>query len=153
LLGEPFKGKTIVDLGCGSNGNSQDYHDAISRDCRGQYEPWLCRAFHELGVKAIGIDVGNLEGEEFEHHSLDLAKKGSLDIIPSKSVDLVTAIGFFPSTELAKRMYGKIYRSSDFETRMAEDHERSENALRDLKPLLLPQIERILRPEGIFFYD
>ena len=46
---------SVLDLGCGSMGNSYD-HDVIqhARD----FEPWLCRALHELGIKVIGIDSG-----------------------------------------------------------------------------------------------
>ena len=31
------------------------------------FEPWVPRILHELGAEMTGVDIGNLEGEEFTH--------------------------------------------------------------------------------------
>lgn len=87
------KGKRILDLGCGSvsgtfetdNFNELDRQDGI--EPTRTFEPWLCRALVELGANPVGIDIGNLEGEEFEHFQIDLSKPGALDFLPDKSFD------------------------------------------------------------------
>ena len=87
------KGKRIIDLGCGSvsgtvetdNFNELDRQDGI--EPTRSFEPWLCRALVELGANPVGIDVGNLDGEEFENYRIDLSKPGALDFLPDKSFD------------------------------------------------------------------
>ena len=64
-LSHDLSGKTILDLGCGHNPSEEEKrkfpNDRI-------FEPWLCRALHYLNIRAIGIDLGNLDGELFEHY-------------------------------------------------------------------------------------
>lgn len=83
------KGKRILDLGCGANFGTWEtdgYGDPDVKKKR-TFEPWLCRALVELGANPVGIDMGNLEGEEFEHYRIDLSKPGALDFLPDKSFD------------------------------------------------------------------
>ena len=37
----------------------------------------------EMGAEPVGVDLGDLDGEIFEHHQLDLGRVGTLDIYPS----------------------------------------------------------------------
>lgn len=55
------------------------------------FEPWLPRILEALGAEAVGIDVGNLDGEPFEHHRLDLRDEHALDVLSDKSFDAVNA--------------------------------------------------------------
>ena len=86
-----LQGKRILDLGCGS---------MPSETGGRQFEPWLCRALKELGANPVGIDVGQLDTEEFEHYQLDLSKIGALNIFPDKSFDAVNLAVFFNSPKL-----------------------------------------------------
>ncbi len=122
LLGD-VRGKKILDLGCGSM--PQRDGDFLGR----QFEPWLCRGLHILGAHSIGIDIGKLEKELFEHYSLDLTKEGCLDFIKDHTIDLVTATFFFDSPSL---------------------HDSYGEAAHDLKQQLYPHIKRVLKPHSIF---
>ena len=113
---ENLKDKRILDLGCGSRpridlskwaklveSNPSEHNDSGKYYQRmgslvtnmdlviGQrdFEPWLCRILVELGAKPVGVDIGNLEGEEFEHYQLDLNIEGALNIFPDKSFDAI----------------------------------------------------------------
>ncbi len=127
LLQGDFK-KTILDLGCGSTGDSWDYHRCFKER---YYEPWLCRMLHELKIKVVGIDCGKLDEEEFEHHSLDLHKSNSLSFIPDNSIDIAHARLLFDSPELERRL---------------------DRNGKTLNKLLMPQLERIMKPDGFFIY-
>ena len=126
VLGRDAKGKVILNLGCGSTGNSKDY-ELYKRERI--FEPWVCRAFHLMGARVIGIDIGKLDGKEFEHYSLDLLVSGALDFLADKSVDITNARALFDSEQLeSMKGYQKICR------------------------VLLPQLERIVKSEGVFLY-
>lgn len=92
-----------------------------------KFEPWLARGLHEIGAKVIGIDKGNLNGELFKHYSIDLRNPNSLDFLKNNSIDLAGAFSLFDAPSL---------------THPKETFE-----------LLLPQLERILKPEGVFIFD
>jgi hypothetical protein len=94
-----------------------------------------------VGIDCIGIDVGNLSGETFEHHQLDLLQPGALDFIPDHSIDLANSYGFLNSPELEKRVTG---------TERFTD--ASPEASRKAEEVLFPQLERIVKPEGYFLY-
>lgn len=64
------------------------------------FEPWFDRVLVELGAIPVGIDTGNLEGENFEHYNIDLSQKGSLDVFPDKSFDAVHSRLLFSSPAL-----------------------------------------------------
>lgn len=132
---DKLEGKTILDLGCGCNHSTFD----SDRNRAGMtYDPWLCRALNELGVKCIGVDKGNLDGELFEHHGYtDLTLPNSLNFIPNHSANVANARLLFSSPELSER--GRFYSPAE-----ASDK---------LKQILLPQLERIVKPEGYFVYE
>jgi len=121
-LSEDYKGKTFLDLGCGSN--TPELGDRV-------YEPWLCRALHHLGVNAIGIDLGELDGEQFTHHQTNLLERDSLRFLPDNSVDVANARQLFTSPLYLR-------------------HFMEDNV--DLWEHLIPQLERIVKPEGTFMY-
>lgn len=128
-----IRGKVIVDLGCGSTGGTYE-SDEWGDDQYRQWEPWLCRILHELGAKPIGIDVGELVNEDFEHYSLNLLTPNSLQIIQDESVDMVYTSSFYDSLELQRLLR---IRSDD----------KSREKMRDI---LFPQIKRILKKNGVF---
>src|SRR3989344_3058045 len=93
-IGESFggenelKGKRILDIGCGST--TPELNDR-------SFEPWLCRALHELGAHPVGVDIGEIDTEKFEHYQLDLSKPGALNLFPDKSFDGVNCRAFLDS--------------------------------------------------------
>lgn len=125
VLEGQLEGKIILDLGCGNN----DHIDCkVSK--RG-FEPWLCRSLKYLGANPIGIDINNLEGEAFTSYSTNLGQPNCLNFIPDHSIDLANASYFFDSPHLNFRL--------------------------NLDPIevknnLLPQLERILKPNAPFLY-
>ncbi|MBI4149861.1 class I SAM-dependent methyltransferase [Candidatus Woesearchaeota archaeon] len=118
--------KIVLDLGCGSR-------YARDADTYTSFEPWLSRALHALDIHVIGVDIANLDGEYFDHHSIDLFLPDSLGFIPDESIGMVYAIGLFDSPAL-KENYGH-------------------DAGRQLRDHILPQLERIVKPDGIFMYE
>ena len=70
-----LEGKKVLDIACGSRTSYTDF-GIFSK--KGNLEPWLCRALHKCGARAIGMDIGNNDGEPFEHHWADLTEKGTL---------------------------------------------------------------------------
>jgi len=115
------KGKRVLDLGCGHtlDKESQDIlketkrnpyrskllkergsYDTLIEGIPRMYEPWLCRALLELGAHPVGIDIGDLGSEEFEHYQLDLSKEGALDFLPDKSFDFIVSEVFGSSPQL-----------------------------------------------------
>lgn len=93
---------------------------------RRMFEPWLCRSLHELGVKIIGIDGGDMNGEEFKHHQINLWRRGALAIVEKDSIDLVNAHSLFGCPEV--------------------------DSPRELADVLIPQVKRVLKPNGVFIY-
>lgn len=55
------------------------------------FEPWLTRGLHELGAEVTGVDIGNLEGEDFEHYGgVNLLHTEDLkNLLPKDYFDLV----------------------------------------------------------------
>ncbi len=155
---DKLEGKKILDLACGSvidenslrlmdratSGDSMARQEIIKRGMYDLYthreedpvnplgyrlyEPWFSRALLELGASPVGIDIGNLDGEEFEHHRVDLSQPGALDFLPDKSFDAVNLNGLFSSPQL-ESMTG-------------------ESEVDKMKEELKKQIRRILKADG-----
>jgi len=119
--------KKILDLGCGTDPPLDINYFGLP------FIPNLCRLLHELGAHPIGIDLGNLDNEEFEHHYVDLMEKNSLRFLPDFSIDVAIAIDLFTSPSLEERF--------------------GINAGKKLEENLLPQLERIVKPEGYFIHN
>jgi hypothetical protein len=107
-----LKGQRILDIACGSNTSKAPsfvFVDTPFGDKRipiasiegytAQFEPWFCRTLLELGADPVGLDLGNLDGETFEHHPVDLGLPGALDFLPSHSFDAVQDSRLFGSPE------------------------------------------------------
>jgi hypothetical protein len=140
------KGKTILDLGCGSINSPDSLLISTLEDPHFSraYEPWLLRTLHEYGAKCIGIDLGNLAGEKFLGYSKNLNKEDSLSMIKDKSIDLVCAFRLFDSpTGWIMEDYRGIFGFRD----LYSPKEKS------LFQKLLPQLERTVKKEGYFLFD
>ena len=120
------RGKRILDLGCGSNQPELE-GGFLFRDS--MYEPWVCRSLHTMGANPIGVDIGDLSQEEFEHYQLNLAEPDCLATIPDRSVDFANSWQLFSSSFL-------------------RTHTNIREA--DLRRNIYEQLERILKPEAIF---
>ncbi len=106
-----LKGLRILDIACGSNTsrapasiyiNTPFGEKTIGSPSKGytaQFEPWFCRLLLELGAYPVGIDLGDLEAEAFEHYGVDLGKTGALDFLPAHSFDAVQDSRLFGSPE------------------------------------------------------
>jgi len=90
-----LRGKRILDIACGSNSS----RSPESGDRTAAFEPWFCRLLYELDADAVGVDAGDLEGERFEHHRVDLSRIGALDFLPDASLDGVQDSRLFGSPE------------------------------------------------------
>lgn len=123
------KGKRILDIACGSNGS--EFGDT-------PHAPWFCRSLKELGANVVGVDIGDLNGEEFEHHKLDLSVPGALDIFPDHSFDAINSVAFFDSPRL---MMEHIRLSS---TVIASDSGLINRTMKEIGS----QIKRLLKEDG-----
>ena len=89
------------------------------------YEPWLCRILKKLKANPIGIDIRtNSIWEGFESYMVNLCNLNSLSFLQDNSIDVANAKSLFDSTF----------------------------ANENLKENLIPQLERIVKPEGYFLY-
>jgi hypothetical protein len=118
-----FSGQKILDLGCGS---PSDTYESKKYDPK-KYEPWLCRVLLELGTHPIGIDMGNLETEKFEHYSLNFLVPDSLSFLGDASIDVAHVDLLFDSPSTPEEMH--------------YDH---------FKKILIPQLERIVKSDGFY---
>ncbi|MAG02713.1 hypothetical protein CMI42_05225 [Candidatus Pacearchaeota archaeon] len=123
LLKGNISQKRVLDLGCGSH---RDTYEAREFDPK-KYEPWICRALIELGANPLGVDIGNLEGEMFEHYTLNLLEPNSLGFIQENSIDIAFESLLYDSPTLTNM----------------KGHE-------SLRELLISQLERIVKPGGYF---
>jgi hypothetical protein len=78
-----IRDRLILDIACGSNSSRSP---ATGRRTVA-FEPWMCRLFAALGGRPVGLDIGDLDREQFEHHQVDLGIPGALDFLPSASFD------------------------------------------------------------------
>ena len=106
------RGKRILDIACGSNTSKAPTIIHIHTPFRvkkirtrdtgaytAQFEPWFCRILLALGANPVGVDIGDLEGEPFEHYRVDLGREGALNFLPSHSFDAVQDSRLFGSPE------------------------------------------------------
>ena len=87
--------RTVLDIACGSNSS----RSPITGKRTAEFEPWMCRLLLELGARPVGIDIGDLDGEAFEHHRVDLGVPGVLDFLPTGSFDAIHESRLFGSPE------------------------------------------------------
>ncbi len=141
------KGKRILDLACGSNtskapsfiyintpfGESR-IRIAKTENYTAQFEPWFCRLLLALGADPVGIDLGDLEGEGFEHYRVDLGQGGALDFLPGQSFDGVQDSRLFGSPEFTAQFPDPAGR-----LKVAQEIRRQER--------------RLLKPSGILIHS
>ena len=121
-----LENKKILDLGSGCCPPL----DFLGRNKR-TFEPWLCRTLNLIGAHPIGIDIGNLDKEEFEHYSLNLLDKNSLAFIPNKSIEIIHSRLLYSSpTLMDKYGFEKLY--PDY---------------------LFPQLKRIAKSNGVYIFS
>jgi len=107
-----IKGQRILDIACGSNTSQAPsfvYIDTPFGEKKikipkvegytAQFEPWFCRTLLELEAQPVGVDLGDLEAEAFEHYPVDLGQVGALDFLPDRSFDAVQDSRLFGSPE------------------------------------------------------
>ena len=90
-----IRGRNVLDLACGSN----ESRSPVTGRRTSAFEPWMCRLLLELGARPVGIDIGDLDGEAFEHHRVDLGVPGALDFLPTGSFDAIHESRLFGSPE------------------------------------------------------
>lgn len=115
---------TVLDIGCGNSSYGRDPNDPPI--FQRMFEPWLCRALSEYSVRVVGVDYHDMDGEKFEHHERNLWHPCALESIHDGSIDLVNMHSVFGSPGVHRP--------------------------RELATALMPQIERVLKPEGVFIY-
>jgi hypothetical protein len=141
------QGKRILDLACGSNTSKAPSSFHINTPFRKQrirvpnteeyspqFEPWFCRILLALGADPVGIDLGDLNGEEFEHYRVDLGQRGALDFMPAHSFDAIQDSRLFGSPEFTSQFP----KEAD---RLRVAHE------------IRQQEQRLLRPDGIVIHS
>ena len=107
-----IKGQRILDIACGSNTSKAPSFVFIDtpfgekkieighvEGYTAQFEPWFCRILLELDAQPVGVDIGDLEAEAFEHYPVDLGQAGALDFLPERSFDAVQDSRLFGSPE------------------------------------------------------
>lgn len=140
------KGKRILDIACGSNTSKAppSFHVRIplgetriahaTSGYTALFEPWFCRILLELGADPVGVDLGDLEGEAFEHYRVDLGQEDALAFFASHSFDAVQD----------SRLFG----SPEFTFQFPHSADRF-----DVAQEIRRQERRLLKPDGILIHS
>lgn len=131
----------ILDLGAGSTGGSMDIDGSPSN--QGQlsiWNPWLCRALHELGAEVIGIDSGELSDfEPYEHYgNIDIMTTDLPKLLKRKDIDIIHSHALISSYHMQHK-HGSGHNFFNFYKRFAST--------------LFPQLEMVTRRNGIYILD
>ena len=127
---EGIRGKRILDIASGSNSS----RSPATGKRTALFEPWFARLVLELGGAPVALDAGDLDGERFEHHRIDLGRPGALDFLPAASFDGVQDSRLFGSPEF-RRAYPR-----------KRDHQR-------VKAEIARQERRVLKPTGVVIHS
>ena len=127
---EGVRGKRILDIASGSHSSRSP--DSGKRTAL--FEPWFARLVLELGGAPVALDAGDLDGEPFEHHRVDLGRSGALDFLADAAFDGVQDSRLFGSPEFRKAYPRK------------RDHER-------VKVEIARQERRVLKPGGVIIHS
>jgi len=122
--------KRILDIASGSNSSRSPRTGKRTA----LFEPWFSRLTLALGAEPVALDLGDLEGERFEHHRVDLGRPGALDFLADASFDGVQDSRLFGSPEFRKAYPRK------------RDHDRVRAEIRR-------QERRLLRPTGVLIHS
>ena len=141
------KGQRVLDIACGSSTSKAPSFVFVNtpfgesripipatQGYTAQFEPWFCRILLELGAKPVGIDLGNLDGETFEHYPVDLGKLGALNFLADASFDAVHD----------SRLFG----SPEFTSQFPNQEDRFKIAAE-----IWRQEQRVLKPSGIVIHS
>lgn len=90
-----IRGQIILDIACGSNSS----RSPVSGRVTAEFEPWMGRLLLALGAHPVGVDIGDLTGEAFAHHRVDLGVAGALDSMATGSFDAIHESRLFGSPE------------------------------------------------------
>ncbi len=123
-----IRGQAVLDIACGSSTS----RSPVTGRQTAEFEPWMCRLLMDLGAHAVGLDIGDLADEAFEHHRVDLGVMGALDFLPAGSFDAVHESRLFGSPEF-RSVHGRA----------------SEQIRREIHR----QERRLLRPGGILIHS
>lgn len=94
----------VLDLGCGSTDAERGHRP---QGTARQFEPWLCRALHKLGLSPVGIDIhlpNNGELEEWEFHQQDLLVPTLVETFERSTFDLINIDRLLPGQESTDTM-------------------------------------------------
>lgn len=127
---EGVRRKRILDIASGSNSS----RSPATGKRTALFEPWFARLLLELGAEPVALDSGDLDGERFEHHRVDLGRAGALDFLPAASFDGVQDSRLFGSPEFRKAYPRR------------RDHER-------VKAEIARQERRVLKPKGVLVHS
>jgi SAM-dependent methyltransferase len=90
-----IRGQAVLDIACGSSSS----RSPLTGLQTSEFEPWMCRLLWELGAHPVGLDIGDIAGEAFEHHRVDLGVPSALDFLASGSFDAIHESRLFGSPE------------------------------------------------------
>jgi hypothetical protein len=90
-----IRGQAILDIACGSSSS----RSPVTGRQTSEFEPWMCRLLLELGAHPVGLDIGAITDEAFEHHRVDLGVPGALDFLATESFDAIHESRLFGSPE------------------------------------------------------
>jgi hypothetical protein len=127
---DELRGKRILDLASGSNSSRSPKTGRRTA----LFEPWFSRLLVELGAEPVAIDLGDLEGEPYEHHRVDLGKPGALEFLPAGSFDGVQDSRLFGSPEFLAAYPGSGHRAR-------------------VKAEIKRQERRLLRPDAVILHS
>jgi hypothetical protein len=125
-----LKGMRILDIASGSNSS----RSPTTGKRTSMFEPWFARLLLELGAEPVALDGGDLDGERFEHHRVDLGRPGALNFLAAGSFDGVQDSRLFGSPEFRKA-YPR-----------GRDHERA-------KDEIARHERRVLKPDGVIIHS
>ena len=123
-----IRGQTVLDVACGSSSS----RSPVTGRQTSEFEPWMCRLLLELGVHPVGLDIGDIADEAFEHHRVDLGVPGALDFLATGSFDAIHE----------SRLFG----SPEFRSAHGSATER-------IRREIHRQERRLLRPDGILIHS
>jgi hypothetical protein len=123
-----LRGQAVLDIACGSSSS----RSPVTGRATAEFEPWMCRLLLELGARPVGVDIGDNEGEAFEHHRIDLGRPTALAFLATGSFDAIHESRLFGSPEF-RAAYGA--------------------ATEDIRREIHRQERRLLRPGGILIHS
>lgn len=170
--------KRIMDLGCGSEKNTDRVRNPIRRIknhfqdpyANMRYHPWYCRILKIAGADPVGIDIASNAKEPFESHEIDLTQRDVLNQFPKESIDFANNYFLSVPRESASAQTGTspgIYLSLALQNRKndmqaAQDaqlpfaewreffRERNMKRMQEINEQIFRQIEELLQEGGAY---